>query len=129
MRVLVLALAILLLPLRGWLGDAMALAPVQPAAAAHAGHTMQAGDDHSMHDMAGAPGMTHVHDVDVAPPEPRTAADCQSTCTSCQLCHSVALTVWPALLLLGEAPREAPAFEPVSFASAEPARGLKPPIS
>ena len=121
MRVLVLALAILLLPLRGWLGNAMALDAFQPVAAAHATDVMQTGDDHSMH------GMAHADDGTVQPAQAQP--DCQTTCTNCQLCHSVALTVWPALVLLGDAPREAPAFEPVAFASAEPGRGFKPPIS
>lgn len=116
MRVFVLALAILLLPLRGWLGDAMALDVAPPAVAAHA--------DHAAHDMA---GMDHDHGATPAPAQAQP--DCQSTCGNCQLCHSVALTVWPALALLGEAPRQAPVFEPVAFASAEPARGFKPPIS
>ena len=116
MRVLVLALAVLLLPLRGWLGDAMALDIVQPVASAHAAHAM-----HDMGEMA--------HAVDGETQQPQAQPDCHSTCTHCQLCHSVALTVWPAVTLVVEAPREAPAFEPVAFASAEPGRGFKPPIS
>ncbi|MEO5738658.1 MAG: hypothetical protein ABIQ82_14530 [Variovorax sp.] len=123
MRVFVLALAILLLPLRGWLGDAMALQNVQPqqTMAAEASTAM-----HAMHDMADM-----AHDDASHPPAAHTPAapDCQTTCTHCQLCHSVAMTVWPELALLGEAPREAPSFRPVVFASAEPARGFKPPIS
>ena len=131
MRVLVLALAILLLPLRGWLGDAMAVQGVQGAqpqqtmsASAEAGAAL-----HAMHDMADTAGMAHDHASH--PPAAHAPAnpDCKTTCTDCQLCHSVAMTVWPALALLGAAPREAPSFRPVVFASAEPARGFKPPIS
>jgi hypothetical protein len=116
MRVFVLALAILLLPLRGWLGDAMALQMVPQHQAPTTTETVHQG--HAGH--ADAEG----HEALAAAPP-----DCQTTCTHCQLCHSVAMTVWPAVPLLGEAPRHAPAFEPVAFASAEPARGFKPPIS
>lgn len=119
MRVLVLALAILLLPLRGWLGDAMALDVVQPVASVNAAHAA-----HAMHDMG---DMAHADEGEAQ--QPQAQPDCHSTCTHCQLCHSVALTVWPAMTLLVEAPREAPMFEPAAFASAEPARGFKPPIS
>ncbi|MEO5737986.1 MAG: hypothetical protein ABIQ82_11060, partial [Variovorax sp.] len=76
MRVFVLALAILLLPLRGWLGDAMALQNVQPqqtmATEAEAGIAM-----HAMHDMA--------HDDASHLPAAHTPAapDCQTTCTHC----------------------------------------------
>ena len=131
MRVLVLALAILLLPLRGWLGDAMAVQSVQPqqtiSAEAEAGPAM-----HAMHDMTGMAEMADMaRDPASHPPAAHAPAnpDCKTTCTDCQLCHSVAMTVWPELALLGAAPREAPSFRPVVFASAEPARGFKPPIS
>jgi cytochrome c553 len=119
MRFLVLALAILLLPLRGWLGDAMALQVLrqQVAVAAPAAHA-----DHAMHATGGMEGVAHDHAA-------ASTTDCQSTCTNCQLCHSVAMTVWPEVPMLAEVPRTTPAFEPAAFASAEPAPGLKPPIS
>ncbi|MFZ3120572.1 MAG: hypothetical protein WA159_19895 [Variovorax sp.] len=125
MRVFVLVLAILLLPLRGWLGDgmstSMAIKAAQPAA--HAAHTMPT-DDHAMHDRAGMSHDGHAgHDTQQA------SHDCQSTCSDCQLCHSVAMTLWPEVAAPIDAPRAAPAFMPAAFASAEPAPGLKPPIS
>ncbi len=121
MRVLVLALAILLLPLLGGFGDAMALQMAQqqtpqPAGMAHAGHGEGA---HAAH--AAQAGHEEAASA--------TSSDCQTTCTNCQLCHSVAMTVWPEVPMLAEAPRPAPAFEPASFASAEPGQGFKPPIS
>ncbi|RZL64729.1 MAG: hypothetical protein EOP81_07505 [Variovorax sp.] len=132
MRVLVLALAILLLPLRGWLGDAMAIGTAQPAAVAqamhatHATHAMAA-DDHGTHDLAGT---SHEgHDMQEASHHAPASPDCQSTCNDCQLCHSVAMTLWPEAAAPIEAPRAAPAFQPAAFASTEPAPGLKPPIS
>ena len=124
MRILILALAILLLPLRGWLGDAMAIDAVHARAAAvqPVPH-----EEHAMHDMAGMSHDAHaahdVHGAQQADPE------CQSTCGDCQLCHSVAMTVWPALASVMEAPRAAPDFAAAAFGSAAPAPGFKPPIS
>ncbi len=127
MRVFVLALAILLLPLRGWLGDAMAIEAAQPAPIGHATHTMQA-DEHAMHDMAGHAHDTHHSDGAAAEPA-HTPDDCHTTCGDCQLCHSVAIALWPELAALVAAPRTAPAFAPAAFVSAQPKPGLKPPIS
>ena len=124
MRILILAFAILLLPLRGWLGDAMAIDAMHAPAAA-----VQAVPDngHAMHDMAGMSHDAHAaHDVHGTQ---QVDPDCQSTCADCQLCHSVAMTVWPALATVMEAPRAAPTFSTTAFASAEPAPGFKPPIS
>lgn len=118
MRVLVLALAILLLPLRAWLGDAMALEGLRPPVTATA--APQA--DHAMHAQGAMEGMAHHHAAASAP-------DGQGSCTHCQLCHGVAMTVWPEVPMLGGSPRAAPAFGPAAFASAEPAPGFKPPIS
>lgn len=81
-------------------------------------HAMQAMNDADTAADAGAP--SHEHGAQ---------PDCTSTCTSCQLCHNIAMTVWPDMPTTGEAPRAAPSFEPVAFASAEPAPGFKPPIS
>ncbi len=123
MRVLVLALAILLLPLRGWVGDAMTIEAVTLPAAAQSTHSM-AGTTHDGH------GGHDAHQGHGAPAETsQPSHDCHSTCGDCQLCHSVAVTLWPALATLVEAPRAAPAFATAAFASAEPAPGLKPPIS
>jgi len=126
MRVLVLALAILLLPLRGWLGEAMgtamAVEAVQSVAAAHATHTTTA-DGHAMHDIAGM-----AHDLH-APQDAQASPDCGASCGNCQLCHTVAMTSWPELAPPLAPPRAAPSFVPAAFASVEPAPGLKPPIS
>ncbi|MEO5607864.1 MAG: hypothetical protein ABIR13_09850 [Polaromonas sp.] len=127
---------IALLLVRGWAGDAMAtdmaLAPLQHATTliatnAH-GISAQAHLDHesaasrATHDCGG-----HANeDTEDA----RFAADahCES-CAACQACHSVALT--PAtpscgsLFSSASQPRSAAA----QFASAETARGQKPPIS
>jgi hypothetical protein len=123
MRVLLLILAIVLLPLRGWVGDAMMLAPVQQATQAAAGHAMHA--THAMHTSdVDAHGIDHsgMHG-DTESPHPH------ATCDTCQFCHSVAMTAWPEVPMPAEAPRHAPVAQAVVFASAEAAQGFKPPIS
>lgn len=128
MRILILVLAILLLPLRGWIGDAMATqVAVQAVRGTPAAATSALEAPHAMHSMEGM-----AHD-EAAPDEPHaqdaSSHDCQSTCSSCQLCHSVAMTFQVAVPMLSEAPRGAPAGAISTFASADTARGLKPPIS
>lgn len=136
MRLLVLVLAIVLLPLRGWLGDAMMLAPVQQATAGHAMHAMADGAvaTHTMHAMpsADAPDMHAAHAaMDHAPTHdtPDSGHGAHTTCDTCQFCHSVAVTAWPEVPLPAAAPARAPVASAMRFASAEAAQGLKPPIS
>jgi len=134
MRHFVLALMIALLPLRGWVGDAMAmeiaaetleesvLAIESVASNAHSARADAISD---------AKNTMHPECPDhVASPDdtPHAASDC-NTCADCQICHSVALT--PTLPQL--APAAVPAAQPQTaarlFASAERAPGFKPPIS
>lgn len=136
MRLLVLVLAIVLLPLRGWLGDAMMLAPMQQVATGHAMHAMadgaaaihtmhatQPADNHDMHAAHAAmdPGATHE-----GTDSPHAT---HTTCDTCQFCHSVAVTAWPKVPMPAGAPAHAPIAEAVRFVSAEAAAGFKPPIS
>ncbi len=143
MRTLLLALMIALLPIRGWLGDAMAVEMARhslPAAAAqtstsmagaaseaHCHEAMATGDeagmqmtmdmgstDHASHDSGGSGGGDH--------------QGC-GTCTACQVCHTVALGGLPLIDTVHGAPQAPPAAHASRFASAEPAQGLKPPIS
>lgn len=134
MRTLLLALMIALLPIRGWLGDAMAIEMVRqslPAAAAsvtaasssdivdaHCHEAMGAGDSMDMADHATTHDGGH-------------GADHQGcgTCTACQACHTVALGGMPRVDIVHGAPQAPPVAHAARFASAEPAPGLKPPIS
>lgn len=137
MRTVFLALLIALLPLRGWVGDVMAMelvsrtvAAVQPHA--HSGqvatndcpHT-QSGHDHAgpAHAMA-----AEAMPLDTDDGEAHAGGDCAS-CTVCQICHSVALTAvlppFPNPLL----PSATPQSRQPQYASAERAPGFKPPIS
>ena len=131
MRILVLLLAIVLLPLRGWMGDAMMLAPAQSVAAAQATHRMSQDMSHEGHAMPMAhasAGAAHAMDP-MDHGEAPTAHAGHATCDTCQFCHSVAVTAWPEVPMPPEAPRHAPAAEPVLFASADAGQGFNPPIS
>ena len=142
MRTLLLALMIALLPIRGWLGDAMAVemvrhslpaaslvaeaSPAKAAADAHCHEAMEAADS-GMDTMAHHAG---AHD-DGNNSDNNRGTDHQgcSTCTVCQVCHTVALGGMPLIDTVHSAPQAPPAAHAARFASAEPAPGLKPPIS
>lgn len=139
MRTLLLALMIALLPIRGWLGDAMAVemvrhslpaaeAAVSMATAATEAHCHEAMDDgNSMNmqmDMADHAGSHDNHSSNDG-----TGHQGCGTCTACQVCHTVALGGMPLVDIVHSAPQAPPAAHAARFASAEPAQGLKPPIS
>lgn len=128
---------IALLPLRGWVGDAMAGQMLQQqlsainSEASYIDSTGGSGNlDGSMalHSpdceghMAASTGMdTTKATGDVA------ASDC-ATCPSCQVCHSFVLFIPLPTLGLTAHPQAAPAALGEKFASAEAVRGFKPPI-
>jgi len=128
MRILFLALMIALLPLRGWVGDVMAMERLgqaltaTPVAAAVHGecHEMQQhhGHDAAHEDMSRPAGHASGH----AP------ADC-SGCTVCQICHSVVLASAPVPASTAVLPTALPPSQARLYASAEPVPGFKPPIS
>lgn len=132
MRTLFLALMITLLPLRGWVGDVMAVELSRQSTAAHHAAPVSAPSVHHEAHAAGAPHHGHTM-ADAAAPcadadEEQGLADCTG-CTVCQICHSVALT--PVLPELPPAvrPTSVPASSQPLYASAERALGDKPPIS
>lgn len=127
MRRWLLILMVLLLPLRGLVGDAMAGQMLEHGMthAAMAATTHAAAGSHDAHG--------HGHDCDQPPaatadaePQPQANADCP-TCASCQVCSSVALspTVPPALVPGFAHAR--PHSAPPAYASAEPSLAFKPP--
>lgn len=118
-------LMIALLPLRGWVGEAMAGQMIAQQLAAVAQATTPADDA-----ATGAHTDCHGQVTADAPPaaEASSSMDCGS-CTSCQVCHSVAMAA-PALT--AAAPLQPHPALPAygrQFASAERSPGFKPPIS
>ena len=140
MRTLLLVLMIALLPIRGWLGDAMAVEMVRhslPAASVVAEATpatmaSTAADAHCHEAMDAADsGMdnTMAHHDDGHDSHNSTDHQSCGTCTACQVCHTVALGGTPLVDIAHGAPQAPPAAHAARFASAEPVPGLKPPIS
>jgi len=130
MRTLVLVLMIALLPLRGWVGEAMAghmaahqLSAIKSVAASPDG-TGAAADFSSQ---AAMQAMPDCHERPAAA-EP-VAADVCASCSHCQVCAAVAFEPGTALLAgLAAAPAR-PATAAERFASAPRAAAIKPPIS
>lgn len=134
MRRLVIVLMIALLPLRGLVGDAMAMEMAaatleQPAQAIEAGavytHGSKATADFDTENAAHADCPGHAD----SPTETAQASSDCGTCAACQICHAVALA--PSFPHLAPAPlsAERPPTAGPDFASADRAQGIKPPIS
>lgn len=127
MRVWLLALMIALLPLRGWVGDAMALA-AWPAAAAAASATEQVPPCHG--DMATP--MVHGQGsqaVDSTPLSHGSDGSDHAGCNSCDICYGTVLGGHEALAGVLQAPSAQPAPAHSRFASAVLPGQHKPPIA
>ncbi len=129
MRIFFLALMIALLPLRGWVGDVMAVERLGPPPATQAAHTQagSVGHAHAAADCAHLSSPSSAAHTDASLAE-ASAGDCAG-CTTCQICHSVALGAVPSTAGTAVLPTLAPCASPSRYASAEPAPGFKPPIS
>jgi len=139
MRHFLFAILIALLPLRGWVGDAMAtqMAAGQlqhhhtEAAAIQADHVHEheAMDAAHADHHAQAPVMHDCADQTADDGDSQSADGHCETCAACQACHAVALS--PAALdsmpVFSAPTLPRPAADP--FASADTALGQKPPIS
>lgn len=122
MRILVLVLAIVLLPLRGWMGGAMAMetAPAAVSQAAVAGADAMP----PCHEAADAASAAHPAGHD-APGD----ASHHAQCSLCQLCHSAAMTGDTPAAPAAAPARAQPQAPAQRFASALPQQADKPPIS
>lgn len=118
MRHLLLALMIALLPIRGWMGDAMALAML--AAPAQTMHHAASGMDHAM---TGDATQGHEHGADLQ------GSGGEHTHKSCEVCNgpAMALSVPSVPALPSQHGLLSPPAE--RFVSSEPHRSIKPPIS
>lgn len=133
MRVLLLALMIALLPLRGWVGDAMAMDMMSEAlhTPSHAIKSVATDTHPARH--SGHFEAHHADCAEHAAPAPTSdaAGSHDGNCAShaaCQLCHSVALATPPLTLAPAALPLAAPPLALAGFANAELPRGFKPPI-
>lgn len=148
MRFWVLVLMMVLLPLRGWLGDAMAtdmavstaaqqMHQTATAAKADAHLSHQGHEGHSGHAAHKAPAdatastadcLSHADCHQAYDVAGHNAGHCES-CSACQACHNVALLVGSDELKprLNSLWTSTEAADP--FASADTAHNQKPPIS
>jgi hypothetical protein len=137
MHHLVLALMIVLLPLRGWVGDAMATQMASAAIATETGaaraHEMAATAYfyHQNQPSEAAQAMPDCHEQIAGHSQTDLASnnDHCGTCQACQACHTVALS--PSRLEV-TASFTSPQLRPMraaAFTSAAAALGQKPPIS
>lgn len=123
MRVLLLALMIALLPVRGWVGNAMAVdmaAQQAQQAAANAESGIEASampEDCPMHAQASE-----------AETSQADGAHCNG-CNTCELCLALASFTWPGLQPAAFTLHAEPLAGGTLFTSAERASGFKPPIS
>ena len=137
MRVLLLALMIAILPVRGWLGNAMALdmataqlsAAQAPASTAVRGLVTPA-------DLAAASAMPEDCPMSAGNSErksmnagPSGKSDSSCNCNSCELCMSLASFDFTTIAAGGSKPFAGHAFKATRFSSAERVSRLKPPIS
>ena len=142
MRQLFLILMIALLPLRGWVSDAMATG----MAAGQVEHSQQ-------RQVAIKSIATHAHETSgkahlehemTVPDVTQTLADCAGhgpdseahpgtshcdSCSACQACHTVALSSFSSLQFTAFHAFAAPRAASAQFASADAALRQKPPIS
>lgn len=139
MRRLLLALMIVLLPLRGWVGDAMAMEVTQPglidsisiASMHHSTLVSNHFGQKTAADLVRGVG-SHCEDlaaVDATAAGADGAAPAHGTCGACSVCHAVALQLWTVVPAGIPSVSPPPAMMAESFASAETRPARKPPIS
>jgi hypothetical protein len=114
-----LVLMIALLPLRGWVGEAMAGQMLAQQLHTANSSVMQADA------MADCPG----HPAAAQAPSDKAADPTCTSCAHCQACSTVALQPAPARALPAPTTYALPATGAAHFASALPVPALKPPIS
>jgi hypothetical protein len=133
MRILLLALMIALLPVRGWMGNAMALdmASQAVAKAQKTGSPVPASvvidADASM--PADCPMHAQFADKAAAGTDVQAGGVHCNACDTCELCLALATSTWPDAAPLAFAPHVAPLAAGYRFSSADSFSSFKPPIS
>ena len=137
MRHLVLALMIVLLPLRGWAGDAMATQMASAAIATKSG----AASAHEMRATASLAHQNEAFEVVQAVPDCHeqftgkletdhaATSDHCGTCQACQACHTLALSPSTRDVSTSFTSPQLRPTHAAAFTSAAAALGQKPPIS
>lgn len=130
MRLLLLILMIALMPLRGWAGEAMSVAMAAEQLMMVHETPSDIGKTNAAHpDCMGHSGHETTATGDSGDAEGDQVAGHCPTCSACQVCSSAALALQIRIPLLLAAPHGLPSVGGISYTSAEPAPGFKPPIS
>lgn len=124
-------LLIVSLPLRAWVGDAMALDMLKTHPAAMQNVAVAAGITGANADFDEDMPAEHMDCAGhSSQPEPDAASHCgDGGCSLCQVCHSVATVASIPVPTLAWTPHVRPHAVGTPYASAAPALALKPPIS
>jgi hypothetical protein len=133
MRIWLLVLMIALLPVRGWLGNAMAvdMASQAVAKAQKAGSPVPANVVIDAEASMPADCPMHAQSADTA----AAAIDAEAgsvhcnACDTCELCLALATSTWSDAATLAFAPHAAPLATGYRFTSADRFSSFKPPIS
>ncbi|MBX3610432.1 MAG: hypothetical protein KF871_11110 [Hydrogenophaga sp.] len=126
MRLIWIALLIALLPLRGWVGDAMALGMASGQHAPQAAAAMGHGNGPCPHADASDAATTHMAPQDAAhPADPQGSHDHRL----CDVCNAPALQMALSTLPVSDVVATPLAVHRVRYASLAPRRHLKPPIA
>jgi hypothetical protein len=137
MRLIVLALMIVLLPLRGWAGDTMATQMASAAVAIETGAARTkkiaatASFDHKNQAFQTTQAMPDCHEQVASHQETDQTANSDhcGTCQACQACHTVALSPSPLQISVSFTSPSLRPTNAAAFTSAAAALGQKPPIS
>ena len=137
MRHLLIALMIALLPLRGWIGDAMAvdmaMQQVVMTQSSAGIKTLVSSEDAAFATMAAMPedcpmsARNQAENFVEGEPAGETAASCN--CNSCELCLALASLTFPTMATVAFTPHAESPSHGTRFSSAERVFSLKPPIS
>jgi hypothetical protein len=133
MRFLLLALMIALLPVRGWMGNAMALdmASQTVAKAQKTGSVAPASTVANADASMPADCPMHAQPGDQAAPgtDAQVSGVHCNACDTCELCLALATSTWLDAAALAFAPHVAPLATGYRFSSADRVSSFKPPIS
>lgn len=126
MRHVLIAFLIALLPLRGWVGDAMAVSMLTAPGVAHAG----CAENVAPPALATAPQAAASHDMAMQDAATAQAQDDGAqTPSACDVCNGAVMGLPAPLGVPARQAHPRPAPHTVWFASSEPQPGHKPPIA
>jgi hypothetical protein len=136
MRQIIVVLMILLLPLRGWAGDAMATQMASTVITTESGvaraHEMAVAASFAHHNQASkaTQALPDCHEqVAVHLEADKATNDHSGTCQACEACHTVALSPSPLHVTASFTSSQLRPSKAAAFTSAAAALGQKPPIS